>query len=193
MISNPKRTESCGTCLPSGAPRLGLEMQVVCQIHNGDRSLTKVLITVVLLLSWTYNLEEKYDTIEYFAGKARIAKCARRMDTKTAALGIALDQNPAFNILTPSGFATLACNVAQVAKSLEQNLSNLLMQLPAEAGHLGRLGRKIWRSDCHARRGLLQLDIHIAGKLAQKLSQPNGVHGLLGSSSCQSHGSEDAL
>ena len=62
----------------------------------------------MLLLAWTYPIEEKYDILEFYAGTARITKCARRMGLTAGALDVTYHDNPrVFNMLSEAGFGLL--------------------------------------------------------------------------------------
>ena len=64
-----------------------------------------MLITAVLLLGWSHSLPEKYDVVEYFAGKARIAKAARKAGLNAAALDILYHENQrVFDMTSTAGF-----------------------------------------------------------------------------------------
>ncbi|CAE7328839.1 unnamed protein product [Symbiodinium sp. CCMP2592] len=65
----------------------------------------KVLITVVLLLAWSHPSEQQYDVIEYFAGKGRVAKAARRCGLRAAALDVLY--HTSFDITSAAGMALL--------------------------------------------------------------------------------------
>ena len=53
-----------------------------------------------------YTLEEKYDILEFYAGKARIAKCAREVGLVAGALDVMFHTDAkVFDMLSPAGFA----------------------------------------------------------------------------------------
>ncbi|OLP73572.1 hypothetical protein AK812_SmicGene47144 [Symbiodinium microadriaticum] len=69
----------------------------------------KVLITAVLLLAWMGPIRDEYHILEYFAGKARVARSARKMDLKAAALDLSYGDSGAFDMTSAAGFANLIC------------------------------------------------------------------------------------
>ena len=58
----------------------------------------QVLITAVLLLAWMGPIRDEYHILEYFAGKARVARSARKMDLKAAALDLSYGDSGAFDM-----------------------------------------------------------------------------------------------
>ena len=72
-------------------------------------SVPKVLITAVILLSFMEPIEDKYDVVEFYAGRARIARAARGAGLTAAALDVVFHSYPqVFDITSASGFALLA-------------------------------------------------------------------------------------
>ena len=72
-------------------------------------SLSQVLITAVILLSFMGTTEDKYDVVEFYAGRARIARAARGSGLRAAALDVVFHSYPmVFDITSASGFALLA-------------------------------------------------------------------------------------
>ncbi|CAE7448657.1 unnamed protein product [Symbiodinium pilosum] len=70
----------------------------------------KVLITAVLLLSWMQPapIPDRYHVIEFYAGKARVARSARAAGLNAAALDVLFHQYPqVFDMTSASGFSFL--------------------------------------------------------------------------------------
>lgn len=70
----------------------------------------EVLITIVLLLSWTdlFQGRDYIDTIDFFAGAARVAKVSRAVGKRAMALDLSYHENEdVFNINSSPGFALL--------------------------------------------------------------------------------------
>ena len=67
-----------------------------------------MLITALILLAFMEPVDDTYDVVEFFAGKARIARCARQAGLTAAALDVVFHQFPqVFDITSASGFALL--------------------------------------------------------------------------------------
>ena len=77
--------------------------------------MNEVLITIVLLLSWTdfYKGRCDVDVIDSFAGAARVARVARACGYRASALDIGYHSNPnVFDINQASGFSLLDQNMS---------------------------------------------------------------------------------
>ena len=68
--------------------------------------ITEVLITAVVLLACMDTMGVEFDVIEFYAGKARVARSARMAGLEAAALDVLYgNDRPAFDITSASGFA----------------------------------------------------------------------------------------
>ena len=99
-------------------------------------------------------LGDRYDVIEFYAGKARVARSARAAGMNAAALDVLFHQYPqVFDMTGAAGFSFLGCNI--LCCPLE-----VLTALPS-------LGNKA-RSSCGLGRAIRAALIH-AGRLLQQL------------------------
>ncbi|CAJ1441518.1 unnamed protein product, partial [Effrenium voratum] len=67
----------------------------------------KVLITLVVMCSFldSFQLEEKWEVIDMFAGEARISRMARQMGMPSVGLDLSYHHNPrAFDLNSEPGF-----------------------------------------------------------------------------------------
>ena len=72
----------------------------------------QVLIAAVLLLGWLEPglMEDKFDIVEFYAGKARISRAARQSGLSAAALDVLYHENQRVLDMTSSpGFAFHDC------------------------------------------------------------------------------------
>ena len=81
-----------------------------CCVHTSCICISEVLITAVLLLSWMQPapIPDRYHVIEFYAGKARVARSARAAGLNAAALDVLFHQYPqVFDMTSASGFSFL--------------------------------------------------------------------------------------